>query len=386
MRAIREKVLKFLSEFADEDDKLIDSLKNLVDDCGIDAYSVIIHVLTHLDLDPEEARHSWKNILSHRESLIKSLGRSVNLRTAICDYFCSVSKTMKSPIVVEIKVFEDKLKSIKYDSLTGLFSRGSFDETLAQEAARAERYETDLSLLFYDLDNFKQINDTYGHFAGDMALKKVAEIILKEIRAADFAARYGGEEIVVLLPKTGKVNALMLGDRIRKRIEETKLRHNGKSFNLTISGGLASYPIDAINLIELIQFADKALYRAKNSGKNKIVLHSPDKRRYVRLHFSTEFVVQKIGFEGHIGTVAVNCKDISRAGILIESKEPFEIGTKLQIQIPLKKGDENILILGTVVRIEAFGDEQYDIGVSFIEMKEELDHFISTRLEGLTTT
>jgi len=296
MRAIRESVMKCLSQFTGDDDKLISAFETIVEDTGIDAYSVILHVLTHLDLEPREAQGSWEKILSHRETLIKSLGRNINLRTAICDYFCSVSKTMKSPIVVEIKVFEDKLKSIKFDSLTGLYSRRSFDESLAQEAARAERYETDLSLVFYDLDNFKKINDTYGHYAGDLALKQVSEVILKEIRSVDLAARYGGEEIVVLLPKTGKVNALMLADRIRKKIEETPVKHNGSTFNLTISGGLASYPIDAINLIELLQFADKALYRAKNSGKNKIVLHSPDKRRYVRLNFNKEFVIQKIAF------------------------------------------------------------------------------------------
>lgn len=386
MRVIREAVLECLSNHAGDDDKLISAFNVITDQTGIDAYSVIIHVLTHLDLEPQEAKSSWEKILTHRDGLIKALGRNVNLRTAICDYFCSVSKTMKSPIVVEIKVFEDQLKSIKYDSLTGLYSRGSFDEALAQEAARSERYETDLSLIFYDLDNFKSINDTYGHYAGDIALKKVSQIILKEIRSVDFAARYGGEEIVLLLPKTGKVNALMLGDRIRKKIEETTVKYNDQSFKLTISGGLASYPIDAINILELIQFADKALYRAKNSGKNRIVLHSPDKRRYVRLNFNKEFVVQKIGFEGQIGHVPVNCKDISRAGVLFESKELFDMGTKLQIQIPLQTGDESLLILGTVVRVEAYGEDQYDIGVSFIEMKEELSHFISTKLEALTTT
>lgn len=386
MRVIREAVLECLSRFAEDDNQLVTAFEAIASKTGIDAYSVIIHVLTHLDLEPKEAQTSWQKILSHRENLIESLGRNVNLRTAICDYFCSVSKTMKSPIVVEIKVFEDKLKSIKYDSLTGLFSRASFDETLAQEAARAERYDTDLSLIFYDLDNFKHINDTYGHYAGDIALKKVSEIILKEIRSVDFAARYGGEEIVVLLPKTGKVNALMLGDRIRKKIEETPIKYNNQTFNLTISGGLASFPIDAINLVELIQFADKALYRAKNSGKNKMVLHSPDKRRYIRLNFSKKVMIQKIGFEGHIGHVSVNCKDISKAGVLFESNKSFEIGTKLQIQIPLQKTEENLLILGTVVRVEVYGDSLYDIGVSFIEMKEELSNFISTKLEALTTT
>ncbi|MDP6432819.1 MAG: GGDEF domain-containing protein, partial [Candidatus Scalindua sp.] len=182
-------------------------------------------------------------VVSHRNSMSKALGRNVNFRTAICDYFCSISKDMTNPIVIEIRVLEEALFSLKYDSLTGLYTRRTFDDMFLRETDRATRYGLELSVLFFDLDNFKEINDNFGHLAGDETLKHVARIIMSELRTIDIAARYGGEEIMVVLPETGKIEAYVVGERIRERVENTKLDYKDQNISLTISGGIASFPI-----------------------------------------------------------------------------------------------------------------------------------------------
>ena len=133
--------------------------------------------MTCLDLDIEEAGKCWFEIIDHYESLCVSTGRRISLTTAICDYFCSVHQSLKNPKVVELHIFEKTIRESNYDSLTGLFNRRYFDEAIERELSLAKRHNTELSLLFFDLDDFKEINDDYGHQAGDAVLKTVAKII-----------------------------------------------------------------------------------------------------------------------------------------------------------------------------------------------------------------
>ena len=210
MESIRKSVLECLEEFSSDDDKLISELNRIIEKRGSEAYQVIFSVLTHLDLTPDKAEDYWTQIVSHRDGMNKALGRNVNLRTAICDYFCSISKNMTNPIVIEIRVLEEALYSLKYDSLTSLYTRRVFDDMFLRETDRATRYGQELSVLFFDLDDFKKINDTFGHLAGDETLKHVARIIMNELRTIDIAVRYGGEEIVVVLPETGRIAAYVV--------------------------------------------------------------------------------------------------------------------------------------------------------------------------------
>lgn len=384
MQLIRNQILKFLSQYADDDKKLIRALDKLIKKEGSQVCSVILHVLTHLDLDAEVAEKYWRETISHHKEMTTVFGRDVNLRTAICDYFCSVRKSLKSPVVVEIKVFEAKLKSLQYDMLTGLYTRSSFEETIVKEIARSERYEIDLSLLFFDLDNFKNINDSYGHPAGDQVLKNVSQIIIKAIRTTDIAARYGGEEIVVILPATGKVDALALGERIREKVQNDICEHEEKDIKVTISGGVASYPIDANTSTDLITFADKALYVAKGSGKNKICTYSEDKRRFLRINFNRQIQVRPLGFSDKLESMEAITKDLCEAGLLFESEAKMDIGTKVQLHIPVVSSVIQSLILGTVVRVEVYNSHLYDIGVAFLEMdkvtRKEVTNYLSCHL------
>lgn len=377
MELIRESVLKCLDNFSFDDDKLISELNCIIEKDGSEVYQVIFSVLTHLDLTTDKAEDYWKQIISHRNSISKALGRNINLRTAICDYFCSISKDMKNPIVIEIRVFEEALDSIKYDSLTGLYTRRTFDDMFLRETERATRYGLELSVLFFDLDDFKKINDTFGHLAGDETLKHVAGIVMGEIRTIDIAVRYGGEEIVVVLPETGKVNALVLGERIRKKVEETKHEYEGQIISVTISGGLATFPIDATDTENLIKNSDIAVYRAKEEGKNNIIVFSENKRHYMRVDFITDIQVRVVGSKDDNDVLEATSKDMSTGGILFENNYPIDMNTKVRLRIPTGIAEEPLLVAGTVVRVEKFSSNQYDIGISFLEIDNAVKNELS---------
>lgn len=170
---------------------------------------------------------------------------------------------------------EVKLRADR-DGLTRIYNRHSFDERLVYEIKRRRRYNHDLSLLMVDLDHFKSVNDTYGHKAGDMVLKKVGEILTETFRGTDLAARYGGEEFVVLLPHTTEKDAWCLAERVREAIQSCEFEFDGQSFAVTASIGVASVEAGALTKDDdLILKADKALYEAKHNGRNMVVVSRP---------------------------------------------------------------------------------------------------------------
>lgn len=161
------------------------------------------------------------------------------------------------------------------DPLTGLLNRRYFEERLTEEIERAKRHQLFLSLVMADIDDFKSYNDAFGHLAGDEILKAIASTLKEMVRTIDVVARFGGEEFTIILPQTRKDAAAVIAERIRREIERTSFKREevlprGK---LTLSLGLASFPEDAQDLTDLINNADKALYRAKAAGRNRVVMY-----------------------------------------------------------------------------------------------------------------
>ncbi len=159
------------------------------------------------------------------------------------------------------------------DSLTGLYVRRYFMVKLQEELLRAERYNNILSIVMADLDRFKNINDTYGHDAGDRVLKAIGKFLQQNIRDVDVVARYGGEEFVIMIPEAAQDAAYILSERIRKQLAELKLENMPP---ITISLGIATFPSDGRELEDLIKKADSAMYAAKRAGRNKVVIYTPD--------------------------------------------------------------------------------------------------------------
>ncbi len=161
----------------------------------------------------------------------------------------------------------EQLKNMAFkDSLTGLFNHRAFEQMLAVECDRVFRYGDTFSLIMLDIDWFKDVNDRYGHQAGDKVLRAVADKIKESVRKSDMVFRYGGEEFMVIMPNTGISNALKLAERIRRNIERMSIIPGHK---ITLSQGLTQYK-DGLSPSDLVRKADIALYEAKNKGKNRI--------------------------------------------------------------------------------------------------------------------
>ncbi|MGD9504789.1 MAG: diguanylate cyclase [Syntrophobacteraceae bacterium] len=163
-----------------------------------------------------------------------------------------------------------KLRALMlHDGLTGLLNHTTTKERLRQETARAHRRGSQLSLALIDLDNFKSINDTHGHTAGDRVLKSLAQLLVRRLRASDIVGRYGGEEFAVILPNTGLADAARLMDDLRMSFEKVRHRASGAEFSATFSCGVSGFPQCAMPA-SLTEAADKAMYTAKARGRNQV--------------------------------------------------------------------------------------------------------------------
>ena len=178
-------------------------------------------------------------------------------------------------IVLDInqrKLMEQELERMAtHDPLTGLYNRRELERQFKEELARARRYGRPLSLLWLDLDHFKTINDDYGHLAGDEVLRELSRLLQTHVRAVDYAARYGGEELLIVLPELDQSGALEMAERLRGLVESTRIRvSSGEQLGVTVSIGVASYPLDGETADQLFSKADEAMYQAKQSGRNRV--------------------------------------------------------------------------------------------------------------------
>ena len=162
------------------------------------------------------------------------------------------------------------------DELTHLYNRRYYNEHFPVEFKRAQRYQHELSLMFVDIDDFKEINDHYGHVSGDLVLKSVSNLIRKFTRSSDICIRYGGDEFLILLPETSRQAAFEVAAKLKKAVDNISINTDGKIAELMVglSMGIANYPEDSIEPKQLIELADRALYEAKKTGKDQIVLAS----------------------------------------------------------------------------------------------------------------
>jgi diguanylate cyclase (GGDEF)-like protein len=174
-------------------------------------------------------------------------------------------------LVARLDATEAKLRILATtDPLTEAFNRRHFEQLAEQEFARVHRYGGVFSVMIFDVDNFKSINDTYGHLAGDHVLSSLTAICQHESRVTDVFARYGGEEFIFLLPASDQPHALAFAERIRQVLAETSIKHSEYDLHLSVSIGVSTYRPGMSSLDSLLTEADAALYQAKRDGKNRI--------------------------------------------------------------------------------------------------------------------
>jgi diguanylate cyclase (GGDEF)-like protein/PAS domain S-box-containing protein len=218
----------------------------------------------------------WLRIITirdHRENIINFLGVTTD--------------------ITERKKSEEKIKKLAYqDALTGLPNRTLFDDRLTKAIEVAKRYNRKLGLLFVDLDDFKLINDTSGHYVGDMFLMQIAQTLNKSIRQSDTLARFGGDEFVILLEDYEKTDIVAIAQRILDDLKEP-LHLNGIEYLPTASIGIAIFPDDAKDKIELLQHADTAMYKAKDFGKNNYCFYQLDMNVAINFRLSKERNLKK---------------------------------------------------------------------------------------------
>ena len=176
-------------------------------------------------------------------------------------------------LAADIQFSRSALKTVSQtDDLTRLPNRRAFRSTLKREYERAQRHQRPFAVLMIDADGLKPTNDVHGHAAGDRLLTSIAEVLQAALRGTDNCARYGGDEFIALLPEAYALTALDAAERIRTGVANTSFDFNGQRVQCTVSIGIASYPLDAGSLDELLSAADRALYRAKNQGRDRIIL------------------------------------------------------------------------------------------------------------------
>lgn len=181
-----------------------------------------------------------------------------------------------APVLEAKRLTETLRESSLQDVMTGLHNRRFLEEYVETLVATAKRRHTVLAILLLDLDYFKMVNDTHGHDAGDAVLKGVAELLKQNVRASDLVIRFGGEEFLILLPDTNGEMAVKVAEKIRLAVEQYKFRIAGGELKKTISVGVGLFPEDSETFWQTLKYADVALYRAKETGRNRVLRFAPE--------------------------------------------------------------------------------------------------------------
>ena len=357
---VRQNLLKLLEADPPNEERLLAAFERHQKG-GQELYACLLSILTHLSFTESEAYRHWRRIQAHRERLRNALRRDVGLRVALLDYFVNVNQELRNPKVIEIAIYERTARSAVTDGLTGLFNHAYFIQALKREVLRARRHDLKLSLVMFDLDDFKRVNDTRGHLEGDRILMKTAAVIQESLREIDTAARYGGEEFAILLPETSRAGAHVVADRIRRRIED-RFRRRGATHE-TISGGVATYPEDATSPEDLLRRADEGLYRSKADGKNRITMVGGERRRHLRVPVSHPVLLRARSTRR-----TARAKNVSEGGLLVSLREPVPVGSNVTLVIR-PSGAASMALRGVVVRVEKVGHDggrPYEIGVRLL--------------------
>jgi two-component system, cell cycle response regulator len=241
--------------------------KKILDETGNDLYVKLLFYITHQVFKPDKAELLWNEIIKHKNYLSKKLKRNIETTVATLDYLTNIKDEIKKPKLIGEAFIGKIAEMTSIDPLTKLYNRQYLFSKIDEEIKRYNRYNTSFSILMIDIDNFKLINDNYGHQKGDLVLAEISSVFLNALRELDICSRYGGEEFIILLPHTEIRPAEEFGERLRKKIE----KHFLNQLKITISIGLSNMPYSNANTrMALIKQADEALYNSKRNGKNKL--------------------------------------------------------------------------------------------------------------------
>lgn len=225
-----------------------------------------VEVLSFFEIDPGEMKPFSLLLQEANEEL-----RRINLSYEQVVMQAKQARKKAEELAVELQAANAKLRELAFrDGLTGLYNYRYFQELMDREMSRAARHHLPLSLILFDIDHFKRVNDTYGHPIGDEVLRSLAKLVQTAMRTSDISIRYGGEEFAVILPMTKLAGCKVFAERLRRRVEDMEIVVGGIVLRITISVGVVSCEsgMVSMNKSQMISSADSAMYQAKQTGRN----------------------------------------------------------------------------------------------------------------------
>ncbi|OIP64612.1 MAG: hypothetical protein CO150_00965 [Nitrospirae bacterium CG_4_9_14_3_um_filter_53_35] len=366
---IQSEIGKLLLRESRDREKFIQKVENLAARLGDDLYPSLFFTTAHLEFEKKAAKRHWKEVMRHWERMSLNVKREMDFRVALLDYFIDINKRIRNPKIIEIKIFQKTQQETLVDELTQLYNYRYFIKSMDQEIVRARRYHSPLTLVMFDVDDFKHYNDANGHLSGNKSLRRLAQIIRNSVRNVDVVARYGGEEFALILPETNKEGGLVIADRIREKVERSAFLKGEKQplKKFTISGGIATLNVDAGRASELIKKADQALYRAKARGKNQVAFYIDEKRDYERVLVALSGRLTVASDSGDIFQVI----NISEGGLLFHFQKALAVGSILHLFLNLPERKRPINCKAKVRRVEEVKkNKTYEIGVSITQIRE----------------
>jgi len=339
-------------------------------------FASLFEVLFDLRLSREEGDLLAEQVRVHRAEIATRLGREVDFRVAALDYFCSTQTRLQNPMITELSDYEVRLRLSVTDELTGMYNRRFLLDALHRELHRSNRYHIPFSLLFIDIDNFKTFNDNYGHKTGDDVLKSFSGFLKQFLRSEDIVGRYGGEEFLLLMPQTDTDGAVALGNRLLEGLTGKPVHQH---FNITFSGGIATFPDHAPNVDDLIEMADIAMYNSKMQGKRQISVAAPNKRQDERFPVSRLSHITLRCYTKNDGQLSGSIRNLSHSGISFDAASPLQIGEELDLHLSARGDGSHLDIHGKVVWIrETEEAARYRVGARYARpVSREIDLLIS---------
>ena len=370
---------EILRRLGDRGESALQALNALLDEYAgaHDIYAQLVGSLLSISVDNERARPILNDLMDHHKALTERLGQELDLRVSAMDYAVRHPELLEQPVVVSREIFTLSQRLAAVDELTGLFNRRFLDTYLSKELNRAHRYQEPFSLVFVDVDNFKHINDTYGHPVGDRVLAGLGTRVLQLLRREDFAARYGGEEFLIVLPHTDTEGARRFSDRLQTQLEQSEFPDGVR---VTYSGGIATFPDHGVTAAELLRKADVALYQAKTNGKAHVRVAAPEKRSVPR-HVADLRAICYLE-DQPLGEVLL--QDISEIGVSVAAETLLSPGQNVRFWIEDPQGPDahGIEVIAQVVWSRKVDHARYRVGGRWHDVDESQLNTLIERVSG----
>jgi diguanylate cyclase (GGDEF)-like protein len=268
---IENDIVTHIQESIGDYTKLISSLQILDESYPeYPVFKLFFYKTSKLNLNNNEAKYLFENIVKHCRFLSSNLDKNINFYVGMLDYIMERNRIIMNPVFIDLFMAEKLDKTNYKDPLTGTFNNVYFPKLIKSEINRANRKKSFFSLMIIDIDKFSLINDNYGYNVGNYVLIELTDRIKQTIRAEDTLVRYCDDRFIVVLPNTNAKGAVVLAERIMSGLMKNLIRIENRILNLSISVGIAEYPLHCSNPDEILNILNKMRYLAKENGGNYI--------------------------------------------------------------------------------------------------------------------